>query len=70
MGAWQKSIVNRLAELRSDTQAILDRLAHLEERVAHLPGKGFIVSVVFLALGAFAALSAFQEGIRNTVGSG
>ena len=39
-----------VSELRSDVRDVRDRLASLEERVTHLPGKGFIVVVVTTAL--------------------
>ena len=35
-----------VAELRADSRDVRDRLARLEERVAHLPGKVFIIIVV------------------------
>ena len=37
-------------ELRTDSRDMRDRLARLEERVAHLPGKVFIVVVLTTAL--------------------
>ena len=39
-----------VAELRLDVRDVRDRLARLEERVAHLPGKGFIIVVVTTTL--------------------
>ena len=39
-----------VSELRTDVRDVRDRLARLEERVLHLPGKGFIVVVVTTAL--------------------
>lgn len=39
-----------LSELRLDVRDVRDRLARLEERVTHLPGKGFIVVVVTTSL--------------------
>jgi hypothetical protein len=39
-----------VAELRADTRDVRDRPARLEERIGHLPGKGFIVVVVTTAL--------------------
>ncbi|WP_295846497.1 hypothetical protein [Tardiphaga sp.] len=39
-----------VSELRTDFRDVRDRLARLEERVLHLPGKGFIVVVVTTAL--------------------
>jgi hypothetical protein len=37
-------------ELRTDSRDIRDRLARLEERVAHLPGKGFVVVTTALVI--------------------
>ena len=39
-----------VSELRTDVRDVRDRLTRLEERVAHLPGKGFIIVVVTTAL--------------------
>jgi hypothetical protein len=39
-----------VSELRTDVRDVRDRMARLEERVLHLPGKGFIVMVVTTAL--------------------
>lgn len=39
-----------VAELRTDVRDVRDRLARLEERVLHLPAKGFIVVIVTTAL--------------------
>ena len=39
-----------VVELRADSRDVRDRLARLEERVTHLPGKGFIIVVVTTAL--------------------
>lgn len=39
-----------IGELRSDMRDVRDRLSRLEERVGHLPSKGFIVAVVTTAL--------------------
>ena len=39
-----------VSELRVDVRDVRDRLARLEERVIHLPGKGFIIVVVTTAM--------------------
>jgi hypothetical protein len=39
-----------LGEVRNDTKDVRERLTRLEERVAHLPSKGFIVLVVTTGL--------------------
>jgi hypothetical protein len=56
-----------VSELRIDMRDVRDRLAKLEERVSHLPGKGFIVSVVILALAVITGLIAFQSRIEAFV---
>ncbi|MCP3053878.1 hypothetical protein [Aurantimonas marianensis] len=56
-----------VTELRTDMRDVRDRLAKLEERVSHLPGKGFIVSVVILALAIITGLIAFQSRIEAFV---
>jgi hypothetical protein len=45
-----------LGEVRTDVRDVRDRLARLEERVTHLPGKGFIVAVVTTSLVIIGAL--------------
>ena len=47
----QHEFVQRdMGESRADMKDARDRLARLEERVAHLPSKGFIIAVVTTAL--------------------
>jgi hypothetical protein len=48
-----------LGEVRGDIRDARDRLTRLEERVTHLPGKGFIVIVVttgLIIVGGFATV--------------
>lgn len=66
---------DRLAriEARIDRQAdkladIDVRMATLTERVAHLPGKGFIVQALIGALTVIALLVAFGEKLQALVG--
>jgi hypothetical protein len=46
----QEHFQQDLRETRTDVKDSRDRLARLEERVSHLPGKGFIVAVVTSSL--------------------
>lgn len=54
-------------ELKADIREVRERLARLEEKVSHLPGKGFIVSVVMLALAFTTGLVVFQSRIEAWV---
>lgn len=56
-------------ELKTDMREVRERLAKLEERVSHLPGKGFIVSVVMLALAVTTSLIVFQSRIEGWISS-
>lgn len=56
-----------LRELAADAKDTRERLIKIEEKVSHLPGKGFIVSVVLSCLALFAALAAFQDVIRAAI---
>lgn len=53
-----------IAELRSDTRDVRERLIRLEERVSHLPDKGFIVTAVLIGLSVVGGLIAFQDWIK------
>ncbi|WP_427024418.1 hypothetical protein ACP4J4_00140 [Aureimonas ureilytica] len=55
-------------ELKTDMRDVRERLAKLEERVSHLPGKGFIVTVVMLALAVTTSLIVFQSWIQGWIG--
>jgi hypothetical protein len=57
-----------LGEFRADIRDMRDRMARLEERVAHLPGKGFIVAVVTTALviaGGFLTVAPKLSGLLH-----
>lgn len=62
-----ENIGKSLTETRSDTRDIRDRTIRLEEKVAQLPTKGFIVSVVLTSLAVIAALIVFQDKIRTAI---
>lgn len=53
-----------LTGLKGDVRDIRDRLARLEEKVSHLPGKGFIVGSTVTTLALITALIAFQEQVQ------
>jgi hypothetical protein len=54
-----------LGEVRNDTKDVRDRLTRLEERVAHLPSKGFIVLVVTTGLVISVGLATAITGLQN-----
>lgn len=54
-------------KLRDDNVAIRESLATLNERVAHLPSKEFIVKVVGGALAIIAGLATFAEKLQALV---
>ncbi len=58
-------IEKNLTETRSDTRDVRDRTIRLEEKVNHLPSKGFIVSSLMTVLALLTALIVFQQHIRT-----
>ena len=48
---------------------IRDRVARIEERIAHLPSKGFIVTTTLATLAIVAAVVVFQSHIQRFVGA-
>ena len=56
-------------EFRSDLRDTRERLIKVEEKIAHLPGKGFIVTTIVLALAVITGLLAFQSRIQAFVGN-
>ena len=68
---------HRIGRLETAMDKIDDRLrgveigvATLAERVAHLPSKGFIVSVVLIALAVIAAMIGFSDSLKTLFGRG
>ena len=53
---------------RSELTEARLQLGRLEERVSHLPGKGFVVITVLLVLGVLGALIIFQQQIQRLLG--
>ena len=60
-------VEDSVKELRRDVGDIKVDLATLKERVAHLPGKGFIVSVSLTSLVLIAAFITFADKIQALV---
>jgi hypothetical protein len=56
-----------VTDVRSDMKEVRDRLARLEERVSHLPSKGFIVTVVVVALTVLTGLTTIAPRIASTL---
>jgi hypothetical protein len=57
-----------LTESRTDIRDMRDRLARLEERVAHLPSKGFIVTVVLASLAIATSFLTLAPRLWNSSG--
>jgi len=53
---------------RSEITDARIQLGKLEERVSHLPGKGFVVITVVVVLGVLGALIIFQQQIQRLLG--
>jgi hypothetical protein len=53
---------------RSELTEARLQLGRLEERVSHLPSKGFIVMAVVVVLGVLGALIIFQQQIQRVLG--
>lgn len=60
-------VEDAVKELRRDVGDIKVDMATLKERVAHLPGKGFIVSVSLTILVILAAFITFADKIQALV---
>lgn len=76
MDPWQTGVERQLGELRSDLRGLaLDvgtiktDVATLKERVAHLPGKGFIVGVVLSAMAVFGAIASLGPLLLKAMGA-
>lgn len=57
-----------IRETRADMRDIRERLTRMEQSVARLPGKGFVVMIAILALIVVFGLIAFQRPIASLVG--
>jgi hypothetical protein len=57
-----------LGEMRTDMRDVRDRLTRLEERVGHLPRKGFIIVVVTTSLLIVGGLLTIAPRLQGLVG--
>lgn len=58
-----------IGELRADMKGALERLTRLDERVGHLPRKGYIDTRIIMLLAVMAALVTFQQQIQTFIGA-
>ena len=54
-----------LSEVRNDMKDVRDRAARLEVKVDHLPSKGFIITVVAIALTILGGLATIAPKLQN-----
>jgi hypothetical protein len=73
-GGTSGDMERRVTKLEEKVDKLIDRatavevnLATLTERVAHLPGKGFIVGSTLTTLAVIAALTAYGEKLQHLV---
>jgi hypothetical protein len=71
MDGWQTSVEARLNEIKTDLRDVRTSVgtlnvssATLTERIAHLPSKGFIITVTTAVLALLTAAIAFQSQIQ------
>lgn len=57
-----------IAGLKTDVRDVRDRLIRLEERVNHLPSKGFIVTATSATLALIGAIVLFQSKLQTLLG--
>jgi hypothetical protein len=62
-------IKSSLRELSTNTSGLQVNFARLDERVRHLPSKGFIVTAVTAALALVGAIVVFQGNIQRFLGA-
>jgi hypothetical protein len=75
MGPWEQSVEKRLDSLdrrlstiEADVSAIRVDLATVKTNVSHLPGKGFIVTTVILALTVVSLVTSAIVNLDKIVG--
>lgn len=56
-----------ITEVKRDMRDVRERLIRLDERVNHLPTKGFIVTSLMAALALITAVVAFQDKITALI---
>lgn len=66
--AFMETIRSEVATLRTDGRDVRDRLIRLEERVAHLPSKGFLFTTAVAIIGGLTAVIVLQEKVRHLLG--
>lgn len=66
--AFLEVIRNEVVALRGDGRDVRDRLIRLEERVAHLPSKGFIFTTAMAIVGGLTAIIVLQDKLRHLLG--
>lgn len=59
-----------VATMKSDVGKIRVDLATLTERVAHLPGKGFVITATTTTVGFLTAVIVFGDKIKGLLGLG
>jgi len=61
-------ILGDVSALKADMRDVRDRLPRIETRLDHLPGKGFIVTVVVATIALLGALITLQQQIQAWIG--
>jgi hypothetical protein len=62
-------VEKELGEARADMKDVRDRLARLETRVDHLPGKGFMVAVVVATLAITSGIVTVAPKLQSVFGN-
>ena len=57
-----------VSETPRDLKDVRDRLARLETNVAHLPGRGFVISAVLITIAVLTAVILFQDKLITLLG--
>ena len=57
-----------VAVIKKDVADIRVNLATLTERVAHLPGKGFVITATTTTIGIISGLIIFGEKLKSAIG--
>jgi hypothetical protein len=57
-----------VSETPRDVKDVRDRLARLEANVAHLPGRGFVISAVLITIAVLTAVILFQDKLIALLG--
>lgn len=65
---FMETIRSEVTTLRTDGRDVRDRLIRLEERVAHLPSKGFLFTTAVAIIGGLTAVIVLREKVRHLLG--